>query len=293
MIRVKISSKKIEKQSGIPSTEQLLEIDNKPISSCADLRQNGNTVNLSLLKGDATMQIFFKDLKGQTITLDVGPHYTVDILKQKVGYHTGIPPDDQRLTYGGKELDSDCNKTLSDYNIEDTSTFFLVLKVKGGGYSMDSGHIDAGAVMCCPCLLIYGILWVISQCMIGIGKLFTLCCNCCGQCCLDCGTEFQGCITDCFINRNANYAVPSELTSNWEEYRRMLHNIGWTMSLDSHEIIKSDKHYYPILNAIYRETNNAPSRIRTREQFIEALEMQNVYTTGNKSFVENRCQITI
>ena len=81
------------------------------------------------------------------------------------------------------------------------------------------------------------------------------------------------------------FAVPADIILNWEEYRRMLHNIGWKTPPDSYKIIKTDRHYYAVLNAICHETNDTPSRIRTRRQFIQALKMQKVYSRGNKSFV--------
>ena len=85
------------------------------------------------------------------------------------------------------------------------------------------------------------------------------------------------------------FAVPADIILNWEEYRRMLHNIGWKTPPDSYKIIKTDRHYYAVLNAICHETNDTPSRIRTRRQFIQALKMQKVYSRGNRSFVNKYC----
>jgi len=92
----------------------------------------------SLLNLRGGMQLFVKTLTGKTVTIDVEEGESIEDVKAKIAEKEGIPPEQQRLIFGGQQLQD--GKTIDDYDVGDDSTLHLVLRLRGGPKIIPSSY---------------------------------------------------------------------------------------------------------------------------------------------------------
>lgn len=90
-----------------------------------------------------SFDININTLAGTSLTLNVTQNVTVRKLKESIEDHEGIPINQQRLIFDGRQLED--SHILGHYNIQEGSTLHLVLRLCGGGlptYYVDDSIMD-------------------------------------------------------------------------------------------------------------------------------------------------------
>jgi len=85
----------------------------------------------SSIEPEPTMQIFIKNIAGDTFGLQIPESTTVSTLTSMLALRTNLPPSELRLVFAGKHL-SASSSTLADYSVSRESTLHLALPLRGG-----------------------------------------------------------------------------------------------------------------------------------------------------------------
>jgi ubiquitin len=130
---------KIAEKEGIPPEQQRLIFGGQQLqdSKTLDDYDVGDDATLHLvLRLRGGMQLFVKTLAGKTVSIEVEEGESIEDVKAKIAEKEGIPPEQQRLIFGGQQLQD--SKTLDDYDVGDDSTLHLVLRLRGGTKTNDT-----------------------------------------------------------------------------------------------------------------------------------------------------------
>ncbi|EME77815.1 uncharacterized protein MYCFIDRAFT_63791 [Pseudocercospora fijiensis CIRAD86] len=123
----------IHSKEEIPPERQRLICSGRQLENIRSLASynigRDSTLHLLLGVGNNKMEIYVKTLTGKTLTLETSTHATVDELKLQIQEITGVPPDQMRLIFAGRQLEE--GRSMADHGIQQKSTVHLVLRLRG------------------------------------------------------------------------------------------------------------------------------------------------------------------
>ena len=242
-----------------------------------------------------SFQVFVQSLYGDTITIQVNSNDTVYDLVKQIQERIGKRPKRQILRYEGEKIFHFSQNqfhgafaTISELNIKPESTIFLSFTrgpiMIGPAMNLHIINSISPKLLRRKCCCLYSII----SCLLCPFE----CCICC--CCPQCSDKlgfFENCLVWFCYNGYCcpccNIEIEKGLFNNWSEYKRMLNNVGWKKIPNSYEDIDKDiTNYWTMLSAVYKQTNNTPSRIRNIEALYVALQSETVLSGTMKKFVD-------
>jgi ubiquitin C-terminal hydrolase/ubiquitin len=137
---------KIKEKEGTECDQQRLIFSGKQLEDSSLLSElditEGSQLHMVRKIRQGSLSIIIKMLNGKQIPLDIEPSDTILQVKNKLNIKEGLATDQQRLIYGGKQLDDIL--TISSYNIAAGQTVHLVMKGRstadGVGSSLSSSY---------------------------------------------------------------------------------------------------------------------------------------------------------
>lgn len=139
--RVKLLKYKIMKIAGISQFQQILFFSGQRLQNTKPIFEykinDKSNINLDIINDGILVVI--TTLTGKSIELNISQSQKVLDLKMLVQDEEGIPPDQQRIIFAGKQLED--KRTLKSYNIQNESNLHLVLTLKGGGGKFEEYYI--------------------------------------------------------------------------------------------------------------------------------------------------------
>ena len=94
-------------------------------------------INITIVQ---PIKIQIKTATGKLFAIQINPHETILYLKKQIYISQDVSLDNQRLIFGGKQLED--HKRINEYDISDGTMIHIVLRLRGGMFHKSSGRAD-------------------------------------------------------------------------------------------------------------------------------------------------------